>query len=154
MLDPDQLSPRLAGSRDLATVTELNAVAYAKYAGRMDQPPGPVQHDYAPEIDVGQVWLVGEPAIAVIVLVPAEDHLLISNIAVHPSAQSNGIGRRLMDFAERQAIEAGLGLLTLYTHETMVENIAFYTRLGYRETARRTDDGFRRVFMEKRLLNG
>jgi hypothetical protein len=33
----------------------------------------------------------------------------------------------------------------------MVENIAFYTRLGYCETARRTDDGFRRVFMEKQL---
>ena len=56
-----------------------------------------------------------------------------------------------MDFAERQAMAADLSLLTLYTHETMVENIAFYTRLGFRETGRRTDDGFRRVFMEKRL---
>jgi ribosomal protein S18 acetylase RimI-like enzyme len=117
----------------------------------MDQPPGPVQHDYAPEIAAGQVWLVGRPPMAAIVLVPAEDYLLVNNIAVHPSAQGQGIGRQLMDFAERQATTAGLGLLTLYTHETMVENIAFYTRLGYRETDRRTDDGFRRVFMEKSL---
>jgi ribosomal protein S18 acetylase RimI-like enzyme len=151
MPESDHFSPRLAAGPDLPAVTELNAVAYARYSDRMEHPPGPVQHDYAPEIAAGQVWLVGEPAIAVLVLVPGEDHLLINDIAVHPSAQGRGIGRQLMAFAERQATESGLGLLTLYTHETMVENIAFYTRLGYRETARHTDDGFRRVFMEKQL---
>lgn len=147
----DQFSPRLAGPQDLPAVTDLNAAAYAKYSDRMDQPPGPVQHDYSPEIAVGQVWLVGQPPVAVIVLVPAEDHLLINNIAVHPGAQGHGIGRQLMEFAERQAAKVGLSCLTLYTHETMVENIAFYTRLGYRETDRRTDSGFRRVFMAKQL---
>jgi ribosomal protein S18 acetylase RimI-like enzyme len=151
MPEPDQFSPRLAGSQDLPAVMALNNAAYARYSDRMDQPPGPVRHNYAPEIDAGQVWLVGEPAAAVIVLVPADNHLLINNIAVHPSAQGRGIGRQLMNFAEQQATAAGLVLLTLYTHETMVENIEFYTRLGYRETARRTDEGFRRVFMEKRL---
>ena len=151
MPDTNPLTPRLAGPQDLPTVTDLNAVAYAKYAGRMSHPPGPVQHDYSPELAAGQIWLVGEPAVAVLVLVPDTDHLLIDDIAVHPSAQGQGIGRQLMAFAERQAVAAGLSLLTLYTHETMVENIAFYTRLGYRETERRTDDGFRRVFMEKRL---
>ena len=151
MPEADQLRPRLAGPQDLPAVTGLNAAAYAKYSDRMDQLPGPVRHDYAPEIAAGQVWLAGEPPVAVIVLVLAEDHLLINNVAVHPSAQGQGIGRQLMDFAERQATAAELSLLTLYTHETMVENIAFYTRLGFRETGRRTDDGFRRVFMEKRL---
>jgi ribosomal protein S18 acetylase RimI-like enzyme len=151
MPEADQLRPRLAAQQDLAAVTALNAAAYARYSDRMDQPPGPVQHDYSAEIAASQVWLAGQPPVAVIVLVPAQDHLLINNIAVHPSAQSHGIGRQLMDFAERQAVAAGLSLLTLYTHETMVENIAFYTRLGYRETDRRTDDGFRRVFMEKSI---
>jgi hypothetical protein len=33
----------------------------------------------------------------------------------------------------------------------MVENLAIYARLGYRETARRAEDGYRRVFMEKLL---
>jgi ribosomal protein S18 acetylase RimI-like enzyme len=151
MPETDPLTPRLAGPHDLPTVTDLNAAAYAKYADRMNHPPGPVQHDYSPELEAGQVWLVGEPAVAVLVLVPGTDHLLVNDIAVHPSAQGRGIGRRLMAFAEQQARAAGLGLLTLYTHETMVENIAFYARLGYRETERRTDDGFRRVFMEKHL---
>lgn len=151
MPETDQFRPRLAGPQDLPTVTDLNAAAYAKYADRMDHPPGPVQHGYSPEIAASQVWLVGEPPVAVIVLVPAGDHLVINDIAVHPDAQNRGIGRQLMEFAERQAIAAGFSLVTLYTHETMVENIAFYARLGYRETERRTDDGFRRVFMAKPL---
>ena len=33
----------------------------------------------------------------------------------------------------------------------MVENIAWYPRLGYRETERRAESGFARVFFEKRL---
>jgi ribosomal protein S18 acetylase RimI-like enzyme len=151
MPDTDLLTPRLAAPQDLPTVTELNAVAYAKYSDRMEHPPGPVQHDYAPEIAAGQVWLVGDPAVGVLVLVPGDDHLLINDIALHPNAQGRGLGRQLMGFAEQQARAAGVSLLTLYTHETMVENIAFYTRLGYRETARRDDEGFNRVFMEKRL---
>ena len=33
----------------------------------------------------------------------------------------------------------------------MTENLAIYARLGYRETGRRTEDGYHRVFMEKLL---
>jgi hypothetical protein len=33
----------------------------------------------------------------------------------------------------------------------MVENLAFYPRLGYREDARRVEDGFRRVYYSKRI---
>jgi hypothetical protein len=39
----------------------------------------------------------------------------------------------------------------LYTNEVMTENQAIYAHLGYRETARRTEDGYHRVFMEKEL---
>ena len=77
--------------------------------------------------------------------------LLIENVAVSPAAQGTGLGRELMDFAERQARARGLRRLALYTNEVMVENLAIYARLGYRETARRTEDGYRRVFMEKLL---
>jgi hypothetical protein len=33
----------------------------------------------------------------------------------------------------------------------MTENQAIYARLGYRETGRRTEDGYQRVYMEKDL---
>jgi hypothetical protein len=33
----------------------------------------------------------------------------------------------------------------------MTENLAIYTHLGYAETGRRAEDGYRRIFMEKNL---
>jgi hypothetical protein len=33
----------------------------------------------------------------------------------------------------------------------MTENYAIYTHLGYQEVDRRTDDGYRRIYMEKTL---
>ena len=71
--------------------------------------------------------------------------------AIRPSAQGAGLGRRLLEFAEEQARQRGLARLDLYTNEVMTENQAIYARLGYRETGRRTEDGYQRVYMEKDL---
>jgi ribosomal protein S18 acetylase RimI-like enzyme len=125
--------------------------AYARYLSRMDRPPAPVLNDYRAATAAGQVWVLGEPVIGVIVLIIEEDSLLVENVAVNPDSQGTGHGRRLMDFAEQQAQSLGLSLLTLYTNEIMTENLAIYSALGYRETTRRTEDGYRRVYMEKRL---
>ena len=69
------------------------------------------------------------------------------------SGQSHGrgLGRLLLEHAERRTLELGLDRIRLYTHVTMVENQALYERTGYVETARRTEHGFTRVFYEKRL---
>jgi len=163
MSPPDDemaVRPRQATIDDLPSIERLNAAAYAIYGDRMNRLPAPVVHDYAPEVEAGMAWLIGErgqpcesgePPAGVIVLIPDGDSLLIENIALAPAAQGRGLGRRLMEFAERQAAGLGFSLLTLYTNEVMVENIAIYTRLGYHETARRLVDGYQRVYMEKRL---
>jgi ribosomal protein S18 acetylase RimI-like enzyme len=80
--------------------------------------------------------------------------LLIENVAVDPEAQGTGLGRQLMDFAEDEARRRGLGRLRLYTNEVMTENLAIYEHLGYHEVDRRSQDGYRRVFMEKLLHGG
>jgi hypothetical protein len=41
--------------------------------------------------------------------------------------------------------------VTLYTNEAMVENLRLYRRLGFVETDRRVEDGYRRVFFRKSL---
>ena len=56
-----------------------------------------------------------------------------------------------MALAETYAVERSVGELRLYTNAAMAENLTFYRRLGYRETDRRTDAGFERVFFSKRL---
>jgi ribosomal protein S18 acetylase RimI-like enzyme len=142
---------RRANEADLPVIEEIITAAYSKYLVRMDRPPAPMLRDYAPAVEQGEIWVAGTPVAGLISLIPAGDNLLIENLAVHPAAQGAGLGRALMDFAEQQARTLRLPRLVLYTHELMTENQAIYAHLGYRETARRTEDGRRRVFMQKDL---
>jgi ribosomal protein S18 acetylase RimI-like enzyme len=145
------ISLRPATAADLTAIKALIGAAYAKYLTRMEKPPGPMLRDYGPSIDAGATWVAGSPIVAVLTLYPHDDYLLIENVAVHPSAQGRGLGRVLMSFAEQEAARRGLTRTTLYTHEVMTENQAFYARLGYSEVERRSEDGYRRIYMEKRL---
>jgi len=127
--------------------------AYSIYLDRMDKAPGPVLDDYAALIGDGAVSVLDEGGDirAIIVLLPQPDHLLLDNIAVRPDSQGFGFGRRLIAFAEAEAHRLGINELRLYTHQTMVENIALYTRLGFVETGRGHENGYDRVFMTKSL---
>lgn len=141
---------RRASGADLPAVRDVITAAYEKYLTRMDRPPAPMLRDYAPVVRDGRLWVAGTPVRGLISLTAEGDSLLIENIAVHPTAQGTGLGRELMEFAEERAAHLGLTRLTLYTHEVMTENQAIYAHFGYRETDRRTEDGYRRIFMEKR----
>ena len=77
--------------------------------------------------------------------------MLLDNVAVHPDRQGQGLGRQLMAFAENEAAKQEYSSLELYTHESMTENIGRYESLGYVETDRRTESGYRRVYMRKDL---
>jgi ribosomal protein S18 acetylase RimI-like enzyme len=99
------------------------------------------------------VWkLASDSAIVgILVLEQAPDGLLLDNIAVAPGQQGKGHGRRLLEFAEAEAMRRGWNQIHLYTNALMTENIALYRRIGYTETARVTEKGFDRVYMTKRL---
>ena len=84
-------------------------------------------------------------------LVPKPDHLLLDNIAVNPSHQHLGFGRRPLEFAEAEALRQGYDEIRLYAHHTMTENQRLYAAIGYEETGRGTEAGYERVFMRKRL---
>lgn len=90
-------------------------------------------------------------AAGLIVLVPADNYLLLENVAVVPSAQGRGVGGALLRFAEDHARSLGLGEIRLYTNAAMTENLTYYPRRGYRETGRGEQDGFSRVFFAKQV---
>ncbi len=145
---------RPAEPRDADALAQCVAAAYEIYIPRMGgQRPGPMLADYAQEIAQYQVW-VAEANGAIIgglVLIPYEDHILLDNIAVHPTYQGQGVGRALLELADAEAMTQGYGELRLYTHVTMTENIALYSRIGWIETHRGEQDGYDRVFMRKAL---
>lgn len=144
---------RRAVAQDATALACCVTAAYQHYTGRIGKPPGPMLADYAEEIARHQVWVVteAEQIIGGLVLVPYPEYMLLDNIAVHPEHQGRGIGRALLDLADTEALAQGFRALRLYTHETMTENIALYTRLGWVETHRGVEDGYRRVFMRRHL---
>ncbi len=108
---------------------------------------------YGALIDAGQVQVAlrDDAVQGILVLIPQEDAMLLDNVAVAPEAQGSGLGRLMLEFAERAAIKAGYHAITLYTNEAMRENIALYARIGYAETHRVEEKGLRRVYMRKPL---
>ena len=144
---------RPARSTDADWARALVRRAYALYVPRMGKEPAPMLADYGSLIAAGQMHVLehtGSP-VALIVIYPKADALFIENIAVDPLAQSKGHGRALLAFAEREARRLGLRFLRLYTNARMTENLAYYPRLGFRETERREEDGYSRVFFAKRV---
>jgi GNAT superfamily N-acetyltransferase len=145
---------RRAGPADRGTVERIVHEAYAVYIDRIGKPPGPMLDDYGVLIAAGAVHVLapdGRDIAAIIVLLKKADHLLLDNIAVRRDRQGQGLGRQLIAFAEDEARRRGHAEIRLYTHVTMVENIALYARLGFVETGRGHDGGYERVFMAKRL---
>jgi ribosomal protein S18 acetylase RimI-like enzyme len=142
---------RVATGDDLGAVEAVVQAAYGHYEVLLGRKPAPMLDDYAALIRAGRVHVVEHAGAVggVLVLLPQEDSLLLDNIAVSPAAQGLGLGRAMLEFAERAAAEAGYRVVTLYTNEKMVENIALYTRVGYRETHRAEEKGLRRVYMSK-----
>src|SRR5712691_10997500 len=152
-LDPMPVIRR-ATPDDRAAVEAIVHAAYAIYVDRIGKPPGPMLDDYTRLIEDGAVSVFAAPdgvLAGLVVLLPASDHLLLDNVAVRPERQGEGIGRRLIGFAESEARRLGYRELRLYTHEKMRENIALYLRLGFAETGRGREAGYDRVFMTKRL---
>jgi ribosomal protein S18 acetylase RimI-like enzyme len=151
----DELRIRSAAAVDVPAIAEIVDHAYRRYIARIGKPPGPMLDDYAARVSEGVVWVLEEGAViaAIIVLLPAPNYLLLDNIAVSPARQGLGLGRRLLAFAEAEALRRGYREIRLYTHETMVENQRLYASIDYEETGRGTEGGYERVFMRKQLID-
>lgn len=144
---------RPATAADAAGISECVRAAYTHYVERIGTPPGPMLDDYHQVVRDHRAYVIDDDGrvVGVLVLMDKEGGLLLDNVAVLPSRQGEGIGRRLIEHAESEARRLGHRHLDLYTHQKMTENIAMYARNGYEEIDRRTERGFPRVYMRKQL---
>ncbi len=147
---------RRARSDDASAMAELVRAAYRPYIERMGTEPAPMTDEYAKVIREEEEWVAecAERLVGLLVLQAQPDHLLLENVAVSPDSQKLGIGRLLLDLADRRAWELRFSEVRLYTNVAMTENLAYYPRHGYHETRRATQDGFQRVFFTKPLQAG
>lgn len=146
---------RPAEPDDLPVIQQIVRDAYSPYITRMGREPGPMLDDYAAHIAASHVYVLeAEPPggiAGLVVLTKGPDHLFLDNIAVDPAQHGKGIGRRLLDFVEAEARRNGFDQIRLYTNALMTENLALYPRLGYRETERRIEKGYDRIYFTKFL---
>ncbi|WP_420861578.1 GNAT family N-acetyltransferase [Algirhabdus cladophorae] len=141
---------RFATSHDLDAIQRCATAAYEIYVRAMGRKPAPMVADFADLISRNVVWII--PPHGFIVMYPQAGALHVENVAVHPDGQGQGLGQRLMAFAEDHARGLNLSRITLYTNAKMAGPLKLYPRLGYVETDRRVEDGFDRVYFAKLLI--
>ncbi len=109
--------------------------------------------DYAQVIRTSQVQIAEREGIilGVLELLVTDEGFLLDSIAVDPSAQGTGVGRRLFEFAEQEAKRRGYDSIYLMTNEKMTENQTLYSRIGYILFDRRIVHGYPRVLVRKTL---
>lgn len=145
---------RQAVADDEDAVRACAEQAYAQYVSVIGRKPAPMLADFRAQIAAGFVHLCiaeQEELRGFIVFYPEDQHMLLENVAVSKAGRGKGIGKALIQFCEAQATRLGLGSVCLYTNEKMTDNLSIYPRLGYVEVQRRSEDGFDRVYFEKRL---
>jgi len=108
--------------------------------------------DFAADRAQGNLWVYDSGQIdGYIVMKQSGKTGFIENVAVAPRTHGRGLGRELLAFAETRCVARGADRMILYTNIHMTPNLTLYPYLGYHETGRRTENGFERVYFEKRL---
>ena len=146
---------RQAVAHDEAEISDCAEQADARYVQLIGRKPAPMVADFASQIAAGDVFIAADDQgqfQGFIVFYAEKEHVLLENIAVHPRAAGRGVGKQLVQFCEQAARDWGLASVHLYTNQKMTENLLIYPRLGYAEVARHAEDGFDRVYFEKRLV--
>ena len=151
ILRTNPLSPsiRMAQECDASEIRRIARMAYAKYVPRIGREPAPMAADYYADVAARRAVVIGADAklCGYMVAWPDGDAYFIENIGIEPLYQGRGLGRRLIEHAVREARRDGLAALSLYTNEAMTENLAMYAHIGFVETHRHSEHGFRRVYM-------
>ena len=130
---------------DWAALLGLIRRAFAGMDGRID-PPSSLQDLTAQGLAVaGEVWVLGQPAVACMVLKRIEGGLYLGKLAVEPALQARGMGRLMVARAEARARELGLQRVELATRVELIENHRFYLGLGFEEMSRSAHPGFDRA---------
>ncbi|QIE42493.1 GNAT family N-acetyltransferase [Rhodobacteraceae bacterium SC52] len=145
---------RQAVQDDAVAVQAIAVAAYAQYVAAIGRNPAPMDADYGAVIAAGHVHVSVDSGGAVdgyVVFFPEDGAMMLDAVGVRPDATGRGLGRALISVCEDHAQAAGLQAVRLYTNAAMTANLAMYPRLGYRMTERRHNEGFDRVFFEKRL---
>ena len=150
MIARQQWRIRKATLEDAVDLQSCVSSAFAPYQVRLGEKRlPPMDVDYSSEIKKYPTWVAecNGNVVGGLIMTFEQGHASLSNIAVHPEFQGQGLGRGLMEFAESQAKEKQYSELRLATHVLLTENVSLYRHLGWTEIDR--DEV--RVYMRKAI---
>jgi len=144
---------RAATVADLASIVRCADLAFAPFAEHSDKQDVKPEENLRSQILEGSIHLICDEAqvLGYISLWPTANQMFIDTLAVLPMHHRRGLGSQLLAFADRETLRLGLYSVSLFTKETMADNLVFYQRRGYGETGRCDGDGFCRVFFSKSI---
>ena len=139
---PHRLGP---GDPALCDVLDLIRRGFAGMDGRID-PPSSMHRLTVADLSAPthEVWAIGMPPRACVVLTPRSDTLYLGKLAVADHARGHGLARVLVEHAIERASALGLPSVTLQVRVELIENHATFARLGFAEVARTAHPGYDR----------
>lgn len=143
------LTPRRhrAEDADLTQVLNLIRAAFSYMDGIVD-PPSSVHRltleHLQNQCDTGEVWSIGTPIAACVVLTPKPGALYLGKLAVAKDQQGRGLAWQLFNLAESRAKERHLPALELESRVELAQNHAVFAALGFQEIARTAHPGYAR----------
>jgi len=141
-LTPYQMGPSDPALADLLT---LMRDCFAYMEGRIDPPSslGTVtQSALQKTASEAEIWCIGTPPIACMILTPKRSSLYLGKVCVAPTHQRLGLARHLIDLATDRARDMRLATLELQTRVELMDNHATFKALGFSEHARTAHPGY------------
>lgn len=119
--------------------------AFAGMEGRID-PPSSFHRLTVQDLAThpGEVWVIGKPPRACVLLTPKPEALYLGKLSVEPGHQGKGYARSLIAQAEIRARAMGLPMLELQSRVELIENHAMFYALGFQQTGTTAHEGFER----------
>ncbi|SDA91477.1 GNAT family N-acetyltransferase [Mesorhizobium qingshengii] len=144
---------RPAEPGDVAPITDVVCMAYAKWIPIIGRKPRPMTVDYEKAVQEHDFDLahLDSRLIGLIETILHDDHLWIENIAVRPEDQGRGVGQELLRHAEKKALSAGLREIRLLTNAAFETNLNLYGKIGYVTDRREPFMGGITVYMRKQI---
>ena len=132
---------------DLGHILALIRENFAYMEARIDPPSSMhrlTREALAEACETGEVWSLGPPPRACVVLTFKPDALYLGKLATDKTLRGQGLARQLVEIAEHRARALGLPRLELQTRVELVENHRALERLGFVKTGETAHDGYDR----------
>lgn len=144
MFTPKRHSP---DDPDLDRILNLIRENFAYMEGRIDPPSSMhrlTREALAKACETGEVWSLGPPPRACVVLTFRPDALYIGKLATDKTLRGQGLAHHLIAIAEDRARALGVPRLELQTRVELIENHRAFERMGFVKTGETAHEGYDR----------